>query len=169
MKSVVCVVLVVCGGSPAWADDAFGEPALRLPGESGTLGWARAPQQVLHLWASDLSDRLTRIGRPHMQPLHWRMDGTDRARLHAADETTRLESRTPLTAYWQPVSVGAWKLGASMGLSWALPGATSGTSSFAPMPMASYEQRNYRVNLGLMAPRGDRESTLLVGLSVPLR
>lgn len=173
MKSVVRVVLVVlgvCGGAPAWADDALGEPALRLPGESGAVGWARAPQQALRLWASDLSDRLTRIGRPHLPSLRWRMDGTDRSRLHTADETIHLErSRTALTAHWQPVSVGAWKLGASMGLSRALPSATSGTTSFAAMPMASYEQRNYRVHLGLVAPHGDRESTLLVGLSVPLR
>jgi hypothetical protein len=35
--------------------------------------------------------------------------------------------------------------------------------------MASYEQRHYRVNLGLVAPHGERTSALLVGLSMPLR
>lgn len=173
MKSVVCgllAVLGVCGGSPAWADDAFGQPALRLPGEPGATGWASAPQHALRLWASDLSDRLARIGRPHLPALRWRVDGADRARLHNADETVHLErSRTALTAHWQPVSVGAWKLGAAMGLSRAMPSAASGTTSFAAMPMASYERPNYRFNLGLVAPHGDRDPALVVGLTLPLR
>ena len=174
MKTAWCVVLAVLGasgGAPAWADDAFGEPALRLPGETGPLGWARAPQHALRLWANDLSVRLAQIGRPRLPALRWRADGSDRVRLLAADQPFQLErSRTALTAHWQPVSVGGWKLGAAMGLSKALPSVShSGTTSFAAMPMASYEQPRYRVNLGLVAPRGERDPAFIVGLTVPLR
>lgn len=176
MKSIGCAaVWVVLGASflaPAWADDALDEPAqgLRLPGEPGVGSWARAPQHALRLWASDVSQRLAHMGRPRMPALRWRLDGADVSGHQADERTIQLErTRTALTAHWQPWTLGAWKLGASMGLSRALPSAPSGTTSFAAMPMASYEQRHYRVNLGLVAPHGERTSALLVGLSMPLR
>jgi hypothetical protein len=170
MKTVCAVWAVWCafGAAPAWADDALGEPALRLPGEAGAGHWARASQQALRLWASDLSDRLT---HPRLPALRWRADGASLSgTATAAARPIQLErTRSALTAHWQPWALGAWRVGASLGLSRALPNAAPGTSGFAAMPMASYEQPHYRVNLGLVAPRGEREPTLLVGLSVPLR
>jgi len=173
MQAVWCAVLAVLGasgGASAWAEDAWGEPALRLPGEAGGDGWRSAPPHALRLWAGDLSDRLAQLGQPRLPVLRWRVDGASPPASGNAETPILLErNRTALTAHWQPWSMGAWRLGAALGVSRALPHPSGGAGSFAAMPMASYQQRNYRVNLSLVAPRGARESALLVGLSVPLR
>lgn len=171
MKKACVVWMVLCGfgAAPAWADGAWGEPALRLPGEAGAVQGRPASLPAVRPWAGDVSDRLARLGRSPMTGLRWRADGAQPARRQLTDQPLMLErTRTALTAHWQPWALGAWKLGASMGLSKVLPSSPSGTRAFVAMPMASYEQPGYRVNLGLMAPRGSRESALLLGLSVPL-
>ena len=101
MKAVVWVLAVcgACGLAPAWADDAFGEPSLRLPGETGPGHWARASQQALRLWASDLSDRLS---HPRLPALRWRADGANLSgAATAAERPIQLErTRSALTAHW---------------------------------------------------------------------
>lgn len=175
MKTSGYAVLVLLSASclvPAWASEVPHETAqgLRLPGEPGTEGWMRAPHHTLRLWASDVSQRLAQLGQPRLPALRWRAEGADLSGRHPAEPPILLErTRTALTAHWQPWALGAWRLGASVGLSRVLPSAPSGAHPFAAMPMASYEQPGYRVSLGLVAPQGERESTVLVGLSVPLR
>ena len=68
---------------------------------------------------------------------------------------------------WQPLSLGAWHLGASLGLMTDLPGSPAGTT-WATFPTASYEGELVRVNLGLLPPRGARDSMLLMRFTVPL-
>jgi hypothetical protein len=68
---------------------------------------------------------------------------------------------------WQPLSLGAWRLGASLGLMTDLPGSPAGTT-WATFPTAAYEGERVRVNLGLLPPRGTRDSMLLMRFTVPL-
>lgn len=152
----------------AW-DGWSGEPALRLPGEQSQN---TSPSLKLRTWANDLSDRLAVIARPQLPELQWRGEGVSApaVRPPAGHPWLVERTRTALTAHWRPWTVGHWKLGAAMGLHRVLPGTSSGarTPGFAAMPMASYEQAHYRVNLGLVPPSGDRASALVLGLTVPL-
>ena len=155
----------------AW-DGWSGEPALRLPGEPGVQTRAASPSLKLRTWAHDLSDRLAVIARPQLPELQWRGEGVSAPTVRPqADHPWLVErTRTALTAHWRPWTVGHWKLGAAMGLHRVLPGTSNGTRApgFAAMPMASYEQAHYRVNLGLVPPSGVRASALVLGLTVPL-
>jgi hypothetical protein len=152
----------------AW-DGWSGEPALRLPGEQTQN---TSPSLKLRTWANDLSDRLAVIARPQLPELQWRGEGVSApaVRPPAGHPWLVERTRTALTAHWRPWTVGHWKLGAAMGLHRVLPSTSSGarTPGFAAMPMASYEQTHYRVNLGLVPPSGDRASALVLGLTVPL-
>jgi len=174
MKSRYCAGLLLFTGCclmPAWAAVRLADPVqgLRLPTMWGTDGWMPAAQIPLWFRASGSSGGVSFHSLPPLPALRWRVE-QPRFFGKTADSPLMLErSRTAVTAHWQPWALGAWKLGASMGLSRALPGPSVGTTTFTALPMASYEERNYRVNLGLVAPQGERQSTLFVGLSVPLR
>lgn len=76
-------------------------------------------------------------------------------------------NRTLLAAHWQPLSLGAWKLGTSLGYVRGLGGeARRGLSA---MPMATLERPGYCVNLGLLPARGERDPSLFMGVSLPLQ
>lgn len=161
--------LALCCSAPAWArPGADGEPSLRLPGESGLQAWTAAPALKLRTWAHDWSDRLALIARPQLPEVQWRAEGRSLVRLQTERPLLVERTRTALTAHWRPWTVGHWKLGAAMGFHRALPSTGHGTAGFAAMPMASYEKAHYRVNLGLLPPSGDRDSALLLGLTIPL-
>lgn len=76
-------------------------------------------------------------------------------------------NRTLLAAHWQPLSLGAWKLGTSLGYLKGLGGARPG--AMAVMPMATLAQPGYCVNLGLLPARGEREPSLFMGVHLPLQ
>jgi hypothetical protein len=159
--------------APVWAWDGWdGEPALRLRGEVGLQAGRAEPAQGVRTWAHGWSERLAFIARPQLPEVQWRGDGVPATAERPQAERPWLveHTRTTLTAQWRPWTVGHWKLGASMGLHRALPGTSvgSGTPGFAAMPMASYEQTNYRVHLGLVPPSGERASAWVLGLTVPL-
>lgn len=163
-------VLALGCSAPAWArSGGDGEPTLRLPGEPGLRAWTTAPALKLRTWAHDWSDRLALIARPQLPDVQWRAEGRSVARLQTERPLLVERTRSALTAHWRPWTVGHWRLGAAMGFHRALPSTGSGTPSFAAMPMASYEQVHYRVNLGLLPPNGDRASALLLGVTIPLR
>ena len=146
--------------APAWAWDGWdGGPALRLPGEPGVQAWTGKPSLRFGGWVHDLSLRLAAIPRP---------SAALSAAQPPAERTVVAErSRGSLAVHWRPWVAGAWVFGATLGLHRSVPG--SAASGVAAMPMASYEQPHYRVNLGLMPPHGDRSSALVLGLSLPLR
>lgn len=77
---------------------------------------------------------------------------------------TLQRNRTMLAAHWQPLSVGAWKLGTTLGY---LKGMGAGRAG--AMPMATLERAGYCVNLGWQPARGDRNPSLFMGVSVPLQ
>jgi hypothetical protein len=98
----------------------------------------------------------------------WRLSPPDVA-LRSGDESFSLfRTRGHASVNWQPVSVGAWRLGAALGVMKDLPGSPAGTT-WATFPMAAYEGGHYRMNLGLLPPRGSRDSMLLMRFTVPLR
>ncbi len=173
LTTAALTALALGCATPVQARDGWdGEPALRLRGEVGLQAGRPEPAQGLRTWAHDLSARLAFIARPQLPELQWRGDGVPATAERPQAERPWLveHTRTTLTAQWRPWTVGHWKLGASMGLNRALPGTSvgSGTPGFAAMPMASYEQANYRVHLGLVPPSGERASAWVLGLTVPL-
>lgn len=174
MEPKLCAVVALLAGcalAPAWAAKKGTEAPVRLalPVGMGAEGGVHLPGHSLRLWARDLSDRLVLQARARAPSLRWQA-ARNRFALKSEDAPLLLErSRASLTAHWQPWEIGAWKLGASMGVSKALPGAPAGNTTFAALPMATYEQSAYRLHMGLVAPRGEREPTLLLGLSMPLR
>lgn len=158
--TTVLLALAACCGGPAWAQEAWdGAPALRLPGEPGVQPWPVTPVSTLRGWARDLS--LHWSERPRPLVVSYRLQAP-------AGHALRVErSRSALALHWRPWAAGAWALGASVGLYRALPGTTR--PGFAAMPVASYERPDYRLNLGLVRPRDDRPSVLVLGLVLPLR
>lgn len=148
-------------------EDRSGEPALRLPGESGVQVWPDGPALKLRHWATDLSDRLLPKARPSLPAVQWRGEGVTRPSWQSDAPVLVERTRTALTAHWRPWTVGSWKLGAAMGYHQVLP-RSNGSPGVAAMPMASYEQPGYRVNLGLVPPSGERRSAVVLGLNVPL-
>lgn len=72
-------------------------------------------------------------------------------------------------AHWRPWTAGHWGFGAAVGLRQPWPGPTGETTGLTLMPMFSYEQAHYRVSLGLVPPDADRGTTVMLGLSIPLR
>lgn len=154
------LALAACGYGPAGAQEAWdGVPALRLPGEPGVQPWTVTPSDTLRGWARDLS-------------LRWSERSRSSRVLYSlqapAGPSLRVErSRSALALHWRPWASGAWALGASVGVFRALPGTTR--PGFAAMPVASYERPDYRVNLGLVRPRDERPSVLVLGLVMPLR
>lgn len=167
--TTVSLLLLALGfASPvhAW-DGRDGEPALRLPGEPGVQVWPAGPALKLRHWATDLSDRLLPKARPPLPAVQWRGEGVSRQRWQSGAPVLVERTRTALTAHWRPLTVGSWKLGAAMGYQQVLP-RSSGSPGLAAMPMASYEQPGYRVNLGLLPHSGERSAAVVLGLSVPL-
>lgn len=155
--------------APARAGDGLdGAPALRPPGEPRLSVWPAAPALRLRAWALELTGHLAVIARPSLPELRWRAEGMAPAARWPAEGTPVLVERTrgALTARWQPWSVGQWRLGAALGLQRRLPG--HDTPAWAAMPVASYEQPHYRVQLGLVPPGGDHPTALVLGLSLPL-
>ena len=163
--------LALACSSPVCAWDGWdGEPALRLPATGGVEAWPATPSPGSRAWVHDLAQQLVFIARPRPPELHRRGDAAvTPATERPAERLWLIErTRTALTAHRSPFSLGHWKLGAAMGLHRALPGAGARAADFAAMPMASYEQAHYRVNLGLVPPSGERASALLLGLTIPL-
>ncbi len=158
--TTVLLALAACCCGPAWAQEAWdGVPALRLPGEPGVQPWTVTPSDTLRGWARDLSLRWSE--RSRSPAASYRLQAS-------AGHTLRVErSRSALALHWRPWAAGAWALGASVGLYRSLPGATR--PGFVAMPVASYERPDYRLNLGLVRPRDDRPSVLVLGLVLPLR
>lgn len=158
--TTMLLALAACCSGLAGAQEAWdGEPALRLPGESGVQPWTLTPSDTLRGWARDLSLRWSE--RPRTPAASYRLQAS-------AGQVLRVErSRSALALHWRPWAAGAWTLGASVGLYRALPGTTR--PGFAAMPVASYERPDYRLNLGLVRPRDDRPSVLVLGLVLPLR
>ena len=164
--SLLLLALALAAPAHAW-DGRDGEPALRLPGEPGVQVWPAVPALKLRHWATDLSDRLLPRARPSLPAVQWRGEGASRPSLQSDAPVLVERTRTVLTAHWRPWTVGSWKLGAAMGYHQVLP-RSNGSPGLAAMPMASYEQPGYRVNLGLVPPSGERRSAVVLGLNVPL-
>ena len=98
----------------------------------------------------------------------WRLSPPDFALRSQDDAVGVFRTRGYASLNWQPLSVGAWRLGASLGVMKDMPGAPAGTT-WATFPMAAYEGEQVRVNLGLLPPRGTRDTMLLMRFTVPLR
>lgn len=161
------LALGAASSAHAW-DGRDDEPALRLPGDRGVQIWPAGPALKLRHWATDLSDRLLPKALPPQLAVQWRSDGAAHQRVQSDAPVLVERTRTALTAHWRPWTVGSWKLGAALGYHQVLP-RSSGSPSLAAMPMVSYEQPGYRVNLGLVPPSGERPSAVVVGLNFPIR
>jgi hypothetical protein len=159
-SSALFMALTLGCCAPAWAWDGWdGEPALRLPGAPGVQAWTGTPSLRLSGWAHDLSLRLSTLQRPAL---------TLSSRPPAVGRRFHMErSRSALALHWRPWATGAWAFGASLGLHRSLPGSAS--PGFAVMPVASYEQPHYRLNVGLMPSQGERSAAVVLGLMLPLR
>lgn len=74
------------------------------------------------------------------------------------------------TAYaavnWQPWSMGAFKLGAAVGVMNGYPAMNRGGTFFAALPMASYEGRRFGLNVGLIPPVKNVDSAVIVQFKV---
>jgi len=51
---------------------------------------------------------------------------------------------------WQPLSLGAWKLGVAAGVMDGYPGIVRGGTFFAALPLMTYEGTRFGVNLGII-------------------
>ena len=98
----------------------------------------------------------------------WRLSPPDFALRSDDGAVSLFRTRGHASLNWQPLSLGAWRLGASLGVMKDMPGSPAGTT-WATFPMAAYEGEQVRVNLGLLPPRGTRDTMLLMRFTVPLR
>jgi hypothetical protein len=150
----------VCAAIDRW-DSPIG---LRLPGDGGSVQLDfRSP--LPRLWVSHMVDS----GRQWRKA--WRVQSSGSERVYSSDDVPlRLfRSRTHASLNWEPVQMGAWKLGAAMGVMKDLPGAAHGTTTFATFPVATYEEPSYRFNMGWLPSRGQRDAMLLMRVVLPLR
>ena len=69
---------------------------------------------------------------------------------------------------WQPLSMGAFKLGAAVGLMNGYPAMNRGGTFFAALPMATYEGRRFGVNLGLIPSMKDVDGAVILQFKVRL-
>ncbi|MDZ4142996.1 MAG: hypothetical protein U1D29_00450 [Burkholderiales bacterium] len=63
---------------------------------------------------------------------------------------------------WQPLIVGAWKLGASAGILNGYPSRARGGAFFAALPLATYEGTRFGVNVGLIPSVGQVDGSVVV-------
>jgi len=63
---------------------------------------------------------------------------------------------------WQPLSIGPWKLGASVGVMNGYPAMAHGGTFFAALPMATYEGKRFGINLGLIPSVGKVDGAVVV-------
>jgi hypothetical protein len=122
-------------------------------------------------WMQDISARLVPLIAARPVLTTWRSDVAALQTLAAPAPPPVLLDRTriALVAQWQPWRAGHWHFGAALGLRGNADATRTARSDFEWMPMFSFEQTHYRVNLGLLAPQADRSAALLLGMSIPLR
>jgi hypothetical protein len=168
MKSVASactLLLTLLAIAPACAaiDRTDSPIGLRLPGEGSIQLDFRSP--LPRLWVRHMVDS----GRQWRKA--WRVQSSGPERVYSSDDMPlRLfRSRTHASLNWEPVQMGAWKLGAALGVMKDLPGAAHGTTTFATYPVATYEEPSYRFNMGWLPARGQRDSMLLMRVVLPLR
>ncbi len=166
------LTLLLAGVAPAHAGEGVsGEPSLRPPAATGAPSWASASALTLHAWAAELSARLALMARSPLPELAWHPPVAAPFSLRPVAEPGVRVDPGLLTAHWRPWAVGHWRLGAALGWHRPVSGSTGvpARSALAAMPVASYEQAHYRVQLGLVPPQGDNAASLVFGLSLPLR
>ena len=148
------------------------EYVLSLPASAERFPAAGMPSLSWSGWMQDVSARLVPLiaARPVLIT-PWRSDVAPLQTLAAPTQPPVLLDRTriALVAQWQPWSAGHWHFGAALGLRGNADATRTARSDFEWMPMFSFEQTHYRVNLGLLAPQADRSAALLLGMSIPLR
>ncbi|HMN92762.1 MAG TPA: hypothetical protein PKC60_05980 [Hydrogenophaga sp.] len=168
MKRIRITAAMALALGCAWTAHAQqGEPGLRLPGgaESPVVSLARSG------WMQDFSSRLASVAASRPVAVAWRTESVSLHALAAPAQPPVLLDRTRLAllAVWQPWSAGDWHFGAAMGLRGEPSGARSAAPDIEWMPLFSFAQTHYRVNLGLLPPQGERSTALLLGMSIPLR
>ncbi len=67
---------------------------------------------------------------------------------------------------WQPLIIGAWKLGGSAGILNGYPSRARGGAFFAALPMATYEGQRFGVNVGLIPSVGQVDGAVVVQFKV---
>lgn len=161
---VSTVALALGSAMSAWAatghaDASFG---LRLPDEGSAQIDMRS--QTPRLWVSHLLD----TGRQWRKAWRTRVAGADRVMTYDEMQLRLFRSRHYATLNWEPVTAGSWKLGAALGVMRDLPGPGPGGITIATFPMATYEQPNYRFNMGWLPAHGERDSMVLMRVTMPL-
>ena len=76
------------------------------------------------------------------------------------------KSTTYAAVNWQPLSMGAFKLGAAVGLMNGYPALNRGGHFFAALPMATYEGRRFGVNVGLIPSMKNVDGAVIVQFKV---
>lgn len=67
---------------------------------------------------------------------------------------------------WQPWSMGAFKVGLSLGVMDGYPAVARGGDFFVAVPMATYEGKQFGVNVGLIPSTGRVDGALIVQLKM---
>ncbi|MDP2018602.1 hypothetical protein [Hydrogenophaga sp.] len=67
---------------------------------------------------------------------------------------------------WQPWSMGAFKLGAAVGLMNGYPAMNRGGNFFAALPMVTYEGRRFGINVGLIPSIKNVDGAVIVQFKV---
>lgn len=147
------------------------ETGLRLPGGAESPVAAGMASLSRSGWMQDFSSRLASVAAARPVAVAWRTESVSLHALASAAQPPVLLDRTRLAlmALWQPWSAGHWHFGAALGLRSEPSGARSATPDIEWMPMFSFAQTHYRVNLGLLPPHGERSTALLLDMSIPLR
>lgn len=76
------------------------------------------------------------------------------------------KNTTYAAANWQPWSIGAFKLGAAVGIMNGYPAMNRGGNFFAALPMVTYEGRRFGLNVGLIPSLKDVDGAVIVQFKV---
>ena len=94
--------------------------------------------------------------------------GSDLSFMAGSYHNSVRKNTTYAAVNWQPLSMGAFKLGAAVGLMNGYPAMNRGGTFFAALPMASYEGRRFGVNLGLIPSMKDVNGAVILQFKVRL-